>query len=106
MNNKEMLTQIQQKVEQVMPPDARVLLFGSQARGDQHEHSDWDILILLNQVKIRDDDFDMFVYPLVELGWKNGEMINPLIYTYSDWEKRNITPFYHNVEKEGVSLWH
>lgn len=101
-----MLSQIESVVKQVMPDDARVVLFGSQARGDQHESSDWDILILLNQRKISDSDFDIYAYPLVELGWKNGEMINPLIYTYSEWEKRHITPFYHNVESEGISLWH
>lgn len=104
MNNKEMLTQIQQKVKEVMPSDARVLLFGSQARGDQHDSSDWDILILLNKGKISDADFDTFAYPLVELGWQNGEMVNPLLYTYNEWQKRRITPFYQNVEHEGVSL--
>lgn len=30
-------------------PDARIILYGSEARGDSHPNSDIDVLILLNQ---------------------------------------------------------
>ena len=36
--------------------------------------------------------------------WKIGAMINPLLYTYSDWQKRNFTPFYKNVEQESIEI--
>ncbi len=36
---------------------------------------------------------------LVELGWKLGAMINPVIYSKDDWEKRFFTPFYINLNK-------
>ena len=36
---------------------------------------------------------------LVELGWKLGAMINPVIYSEDDWEKRFFTPFYINLNK-------
>ena len=35
----------------------------------------------------------------VELGWKLGAMINPVIYSEDDWEKRFFTPFYINLNK-------
>ena len=35
----------------------------------------------------------------VELGWKLGAMINPVIYSEDDWEKRFFTPFYINLDK-------
>lgn len=88
-----------------MPQGGRMLLFGSQARGDAHEDSDWDILILLDKEKIEFDDFDIVAYPFVEMGWKMGIAINPLLYTYSDWGKRKFTPFYKNVEQDGIELW-
>lgn len=36
------LNDISSKVHTVLP-DAQVLLYGSRARGDWHEESDWDI---------------------------------------------------------------
>ena len=51
-------------------------------------------------------DFDRVAYPLVELGWKIGADINPLIYTYTDWQRRSFTLFYKNVEQEGIELCH
>ena len=30
-------------------PDAQIILYGSRARGDCHDDSDWDIIVLLNK---------------------------------------------------------
>ena len=98
------LQQIKDTLQHVLPTGGRVLLFGSQARGDAREDSDWDILILIDKERINNDDFDNVAYPLVELGLKIGAMINPLLYTYSDWQKRNFTPFYKNVEQESIEI--
>ncbi|MBQ8607152.1 MAG: nucleotidyltransferase domain-containing protein, partial [Bacteroidaceae bacterium] len=89
-----------------MPQGGRMLLFGSQARGDADNSSDWDILILLDKERIKNADFDAVAYPIVELGWRLGIEINPLLYTYKDWEKRSFTPFYKNVQKDKIELWH
>lgn len=89
-----------------MPQGGRMLLFGSQARGDANDSSDWDILILLDKDKIKNADFDAVAYPIVELGWRLGIEINPILYTYADWERRSFTPFYKNVQKDKIELWH
>jgi hypothetical protein len=39
------------------------------------------------------------------IGWKIGADINPLIYTYTDWQRRSFTLFYKNVEQEGIELY-
>ena len=54
--------------------------------------------------KILNDDFDKIAYPLIELGWELGEYIHPILYTFKDWKKRCFTPFYKNIEKEGIVL--
>ena len=104
--NYEILNSIKNMLPEVMPQGGKVLLFGSQARGEARHDSDWDLLILLPKDRIKNDDFDNVAYPLIEFGWSVGAEINPLLYTYSDWEKRNFPPFYKNVEKDSIELWH
>ena len=98
------LSKIQSLGRQVVPRDSRLMLFGSRARGDFRPESDWDLLILLNKDKISATDYDTISYPFAELGWEVGEMIHPIIYTKSEWEKKSFSPFYKNVMKEGIEL--
>ena len=92
------------KARSVVPEGTQIVLFGSQARGDAHEDSDWDILILLDKDRIGLNDYDDFAYPLREFGWDIGECINTILYTKEDWQHRSYTPLYKNVMKEGILL--
>ena len=87
-----------------LPSGGRLLLFGSQARGDAQEESDWDLLMLLNKERITHDDFGIYAYPFVLLGLKHGEYFSVKQYTFKDWDKRKGTPFYKNVMREGIEL--
>ena len=102
--NDEVLNAIQQKASIIMPKDAKVILFGSRAREDARPDSDWDILVLLNKDKIEEQDHDNFTYPFWELGWQLNQMIHPIIYSFNDWTKRKGSPFYENVETEGIVI--
>ena len=104
--NKSFLNAIKKYSRQLMPKGTRVVLFGSQARGDANAESDWDLLILMAKPEIEYADFDIYAYPLVELGWKNNEQVSPIIYTFEEWQKRRPTSFYYNVESEGIELCH
>ena len=106
MRTSEVIQGMKKVASQVLPKGARAILFGSRARGDAHQDSDWDILILIHGARATGEDFDRFAYPFVDYGWSIGEHINPLIYSYSDWDKQSITPFYKNVQAEGVTLCH
>ena len=103
--NKEIvLNAIRSTLRQIAPVGTKVVLFGSPARGDARDDSDWDILIILDKTKLEADDYDNISYPLRELGWRLKECINPVMYTLKDWMKYSFSPFYHNVTNEGIIL--
>lgn len=99
----EILQRIRETSHKVVPPDGQVWLYGSLARGDAHENSDWDILILLNKPKLEASDYDV-TYPFRELGWDMGEEISPHIYTQKQWSEWTFLPYWKNVERDKFVL--
>lgn len=90
--------------KKIIPKDGHLWLYGSQARGNAHEESDWDLLVLLNKDAIVDKDYDDFVYPFRELGWKLSVNISPILYAKSDWDKYSYSLFYKNVEQDKIEM--
>ena len=102
--NTQIFNEIQALKRQILPNE-KVILFGSQARGDAREDSDWDLLVLLNKKgEITSEEEDNYGYPFDEMGWNYGVAINTLLYSTEDWGRRKITPFYKNVEREGIEI--
>ncbi len=104
MINNQILNAIRDKASQIVPKGAIVILFGSRARGDAREDSDWDVLILLDKDHITSQDIDDYSYPLRELGWDYNQCINTILYTKRDWESSIISPFRENVTEDGIRL--
>lgn len=94
---------IRQAINQV-DDKAEVILYGSRARGDEKEDSDWDILVLTDypvnlekELELRD--------PIYDLELERGEHFSIFFYTKKDWStKHTITPFFENVTLEGIRL--
>ncbi len=103
---KVMNTQILENIRELkrrLLPDARLILFGSQARGDARPDSDWDLLLLLNKQKKEQSDEDK-TFEFVQMGWKYGTYLSIKIFTRTEWEKGKMFPFYKNVEREGIEI--
>ena len=96
---------IRNKAQQIVPPGSVVILFGSRARGDARDDSDWDVLILLDKDRITSQDIDDYTYPLREMGWYYDQCINAILYTKRDWEGSIASPFRQNVTEDGIRLW-
>ena len=95
---------IAEKAKAVAPKGSEIILFGSQARGDARENSDWDILVLLDKKRVSPADIDEVAYPLRELGWDFGETINTILFTKEEWNREVASPFYQNITREGITL--
>lgn len=99
------LEAIKKKADEILPTGSRVRLFGSRARGDAREDSDWDLHILIPgeerlSSKVRGD----LCYPFELLGWDLNEDFNVIMHTFQGWEKRSFLPLYHNIETEGIDI--
>ena len=81
-----------------------VILFGSRARGEHHQDSDWDILILTTY-KSNLKDEQQYRHKLLELEIEYGEAFSTFVYSKMDWNhKYQITPFYQQIKKDGIKL--
>lgn len=83
-----------------MVPGSKVWLYGSRARGDYGPHSDWDLLVLLDKDKVSDDDFDKYGFSFIMYGCQYDADVSPQLYTFADWEKCRITPYYQNIQED------
>lgn len=106
MGRNEVIIQIKSLLGRILPDEASAFIFGSQARGDSHKDSDWDILILLHRVgALTIHERGKFAFAIYELAANLGIDINPVIYTIGEWEQRSYTPFYQNVKTDAVRIW-
>jgi uncharacterized protein len=105
MTARDILQEIKRRVAEV-EPGAQVLVYGSYARGEQGPESDIDLLILLPEGdRVGYDEGMRIKSPLYDLERHSGKLISPLVYTRTEWlERHKGTPFFHNVQREAMSL--
>ncbi|MBQ0156735.1 MAG: nucleotidyltransferase domain-containing protein [Bacteroidales bacterium] len=83
---------------------ARFILFGSRARGNARSDSDWDILVIINTDKIRNEDYNRFADPFYDLGLEYDAVINPILRTSEEWSKFSYLPLFQNIQREGIEI--
>jgi len=94
------------KLKEALARDFRLVvlrLFGSKARGDSDPESDIDVLIVLEELtrEIRKQVSAL----CCDLSIDHHVVISPILYSSAEFASGHtrITPFYQNVEREGVS---
>ena len=104
METRQAISAIRALGRKILPEGSRLWLYGSRARGDWREHSDWDLLLLLNKDRLEDSDFTKLSYPFIALGLEQGQYFSTHMYTNKEWQQMSFLPFYKNVEHDKVEL--
>jgi len=86
-------------------PDVQMILYGSRARGDSNNESDYDLL-LIGEKKASLNYEDLLreaIYP-VEL--ESGAVLTVMYYEKKQWNSSLFKdmPFHVNVSREGISI--
>ena len=104
MIQKNLLKQVKNAVQEI-EVEAEILFYGSRARGDSIDQSDWDFLILLDG-KVDDKRTDRIRHRLYEIEWETGEVISSIIRNKKEWNSRpyRSMPIHIVIEREGISL--
>lgn len=84
-------------------PDAEVILYGSTARGERTPDSDYDVLVLTDRCISTAEETAM-IEAIYEYELAHDVVISISYHSRLDWAApiRKVTPFYCNVETEGV----
>lgn len=97
---------LQDKAAEILPKGSQLSLYGSRARGDAHDDSDWDLHILIpGEERVPWTEWDIYAWPFAAVGLNYNELVNPRLYSFKGWLKRSFLPFYNNVEKDKVIIF-
>ena len=103
MTDTEFLQEVKRSVHQI-DPEAEVWLFGSRARGDARDDSDWDFLVLTDKPVDRNLKNQLRDY-FYEIELSSEKVIGSIIHSKQEWnEDYAITPLYRNIKRDSKSV--
>lgn len=100
---KQQVLQLVKKAVHEVDDKAEIILFGSRARGDFHEESDWDFLILIEngeKFNVKSNLIDKLFNKELE----TGEIFSLIVHSPEYWERLQLSYFYKEVTKDGIRL--
>jgi predicted nucleotidyltransferase len=91
---------VRERLTDALGQPVKVIMYGSQARGDATKYSDIDLLVIVPSIdeKIR----KVISLTSWEVGFDAGKVISAIPTTTEEMKYYAIMPFYKNVKREGI----
>lgn len=84
--------------------DAEVILFGSRARGDAREDSDWDFLFLTT-IDVTNDLRKTLAMKILDVELDENAIVQVIPKNINIWNTKHFdSPFYRNVKDDGIRV--
>lgn len=94
--------EVRKRLTNELGQPVKVIMFGSQARGDATKYSDIDLLVVLPSA---DKETRKLVSGVAwEIGFDAGKVISTFPTTRSEMSYYAISPFYKTIKEEGVPV--
>ncbi len=81
----------------------RIVLYGSRARGDAAEDSDYDIAVFLSEMGTNWDEFQTLAQIELDILERTGSAIHAMPYPAGTWANTRA-PLMHEIRRDGVDL--
>src|SRR5271169_5274797 len=81
---------------------ARVVLFGSRARGDAQPDSDYDVAVFLRDMPDRFAEMNRLADVATDILYTEGRFVHAMPYLAGSYKDR--TPLMHEIRAEGIDL--
>lgn len=92
--------EVRKQLTNALGQPVKVIMFGSQARGDATKESDIDLLVVLPV--INNDMLRIASDIAWEVGFEAGKIISVIPDTKENMKNYGFLPFYRNIKEEGV----
>lgn len=94
--------EFRRRLIQELGQPVKVIMFGSQARGDATRESDIDLLVILPSL---DSDMMNLAFGVAwEVGFDAGKVISVVPAEKNELKRLAASPFYRAVKREGVAV--
>jgi len=80
----------------------RIVLYGSRARGDAREDSDYDVAVFLKNLDDRWAEMDKIAVAADDILDETGAVIHAMPYRAGSYQER--TPLMHELRREGIDV--
>jgi len=93
---------VRERITIALGQPVRVIMYGSQARGDATKYSDIDLLVILPSLN---NNYRKLISDIAwEVGFEAGKVISTIPTTDAEMKYYAILPFYESVKREGIAV--